>query len=67
MNQQDIGRFAFEGPAFRATGMADVRVAQAPRLGEHTREIGRDLLGLDDAELDRLIGIGALEEAQPSD
>jgi formyl-CoA transferase len=61
VEQQDLGWIAFEGPCFRASGMSDVRVAQAPRLGEHTREIGRELLGLGDAELEALIGAGTLE------
>ena len=55
------GRMAFEGPAFRATGTQDVVLYQAPRLGEHTREICQNLLRLDDATIDRLIAEGALE------
>ena len=52
---------AFEGPAFRATGTRDVMLKQAPRLGEHTREICRNLLRLDAATIDKLIADGALE------
>jgi crotonobetainyl-CoA:carnitine CoA-transferase CaiB-like acyl-CoA transferase len=63
--QQDIGRISMEGPCFQATGMADADIRQAPRLGEHTREIARTLLGLADAEIDRLVAAGALEEFQP--
>lgn len=61
LEQQDAGRMPFEGPAFEATGMSDVNLFQAPKLGEHTREICRDLLGMADAEIDRLLGCGALE------
>jgi crotonobetainyl-CoA:carnitine CoA-transferase CaiB-like acyl-CoA transferase len=61
IDQQDAGRMAFEGPAFRATGTQDVALRQAPRLGEHTREICRNLLRLDPATIDRLIAEGALE------
>ncbi len=62
--QQDLGRIAFEGPCFRGTGMLDVDIRQAPRLGEHTREICRELLGMSEAESLRLLATGALEEAR---
>lgn len=61
IDQQDAGRIAFEGPAFRATGTQDVVLRQAPKLGEHTREICQNLLRLDEATIDRLIAEGALE------
>ena len=67
LDQQDAGRMCFEGPAFRADGMSDIALFQAPRLGEHTREIGRRLLGLDDAEIARLVADGVLEVAVESD
>jgi crotonobetainyl-CoA:carnitine CoA-transferase CaiB-like acyl-CoA transferase len=51
-----------EGPAFAATGMPSPRAMPAPALGEHTREICRDVLGLDDAAVDALVAAGALEE-----
>ena len=63
MDQQVTGRIAMEGPAFRATGTRDIVLYQAPRLGEHTREICRSLLALDDAAIDKLIADGALEVA----
>ena len=34
---------------------------RAPMLGEHTREVLRDVLGMDDAEIDRLDAAGILE------
>jgi crotonobetainyl-CoA:carnitine CoA-transferase CaiB-like acyl-CoA transferase len=61
IDQQVCGRMAFEGPAFRATGTRDVVLRQAPRHGEHTREICKDLLRLDDATIDKLVADGALE------
>jgi crotonobetainyl-CoA:carnitine CoA-transferase CaiB-like acyl-CoA transferase len=61
IDQQITGRIAFEGPAFRASGTQDVVTKQAPRLGEHTREICRDLLRLDAATIDRMIADGAIE------
>ncbi|HZO08256.1 MAG TPA: hypothetical protein VFC77_02675, partial [Myxococcota bacterium] len=50
-----------EGPAFRASGMSDVQVFQAPLLGQHTREICRDQAGLSDAEIEKLVAAGTLE------
>ncbi len=61
IDQQVVGKMAFEGPAFRATGTQDLVIKQAPRHGQHTREICRNLLRLDDATIDRLIADGALE------
>jgi len=61
IEQQDLGYIAMEGPAFRASGMSDVRIFQAPRVGEHTREICRGLLGMTEDEIERLIADGALE------
>jgi len=61
IEQQDLGWICLEGPAFRASGMADVHVAQAPKLGEHTRAICRELLGLDDERIEALVAEGVLE------
>jgi crotonobetainyl-CoA:carnitine CoA-transferase CaiB-like acyl-CoA transferase len=61
VDQQDLGWIAFEGPCFEATGMTDVRVFQAPKTGEHTRAISRDLLGLSKDETEALIEAGVLE------
>jgi crotonobetainyl-CoA:carnitine CoA-transferase CaiB-like acyl-CoA transferase len=61
LEQQGVGWMAFEGPAFRASGMQDVIVFQAPLVGEHTREIARDLLGLAPAEIEKRIAAGILE------
>jgi crotonobetainyl-CoA:carnitine CoA-transferase CaiB-like acyl-CoA transferase len=64
--QQDLGPITLEGPCFRATGMPDPVETQAPRLGEHTREICRDLLGMDTHEIERLVQTGALEVPAPA-
>ena len=61
IDQQDNGWMAFEGPCFKATGMSDVIVFQAPKIGEHTREIASSLLGLSEEETESLIGEGVLE------
>jgi crotonobetainyl-CoA:carnitine CoA-transferase CaiB-like acyl-CoA transferase len=60
-DQQGLGWMAMEGPAFHASGMADVFITQAPWIGEHTRAIARDLLGLEAAEIDQKIAAGILE------
>jgi crotonobetainyl-CoA:carnitine CoA-transferase CaiB-like acyl-CoA transferase len=54
----------FEGPAFHATSIAEPIVAPAPGLGEHTREICRTLLGIDEAEISKLVAEGVLEESE---
>lgn len=61
LDQQGVGWMAFEGPVFRSTGMPDVQFFQAPLIGEHSREIARDLLGLSSKEIDDLVGRGILE------
>jgi len=61
LDQQVIGWMAMEGPCFRASGMSDVNLFQAPLVGEHTRAIARDVLGLSDAEIQRQIDAGVLE------
>ncbi|MEM7413677.1 MAG: CoA transferase [Myxococcota bacterium] len=65
IDQQVIGRMAFEGPAFAASGISEIQEFQAPLSGEHTREICREL-GVDDAEVERLLALGALEEPKPA-
>jgi crotonobetainyl-CoA:carnitine CoA-transferase CaiB-like acyl-CoA transferase len=61
VRQQDLADIIFEGPCFYGTGMTDAIIFQAPRLGEHTREVCSELLGMSDAEIDDLLARGALE------
>ena len=61
MDQPGLGPMWLEGPAYRATGMPDPIVAPAPGLGQHTREIAGDLLGLTTGEIDALLARGVLE------
>ena len=65
LDQQDTGWMAFEGPCFKATGMSDVVVFQAPKVGEHTREIAGSLLGLSQQETESLVAAGVLEVPKP--
>jgi crotonobetainyl-CoA:carnitine CoA-transferase CaiB-like acyl-CoA transferase len=61
----ELGRFSLEGPCWSASAMADADVRTSPKLGEHTREIARELLGLSDAEIEKLVAAGALEDPPP--
>lgn len=61
VDQPGHARMWLEGPAFHATGIPEPLVAPAPLMGEHTREIAVQLLGLDDADVDKLIDAGVLE------
>ena len=61
VDQQELGWMAFEGPCFKATGMTDPVITQAPKVGEHTREIAEELLGLSVEETEALVEAGAIE------
>lgn len=54
-----IGDMAVAGPPFRIDGERPV-LRPAPLLGEHTHAIARELLGLDDEEIERLVAEGVL-------
>ena len=51
----------FDGPGFTGSRMGPVRIEQAPMIGEHTREICRDLIGMDEEEIERLVANVSLE------
>jgi crotonobetainyl-CoA:carnitine CoA-transferase CaiB-like acyl-CoA transferase len=53
-----IGPIRQQAPFPRFAGDEPVAPTGAPRLGEHTRAVLSDLLGVDDAELDRLADEG---------
>lgn len=62
VHQDLIGtdRVTFDGPAFASDAIAPVVIRQAPRLGEHSRDIAADL-GLDADTIVRLLDDGVLE------
>lgn len=62
VDQQGLTTMLLEGPGFLGSDMPEVIVTQAPWLGEHTREIARERLGIDDAEIERLVADGVLED-----
>ncbi len=55
-----IGELTIARPPFRLSGEEPPELRRPPLLGEHTVEIARDLLGLSDAEIDRLAVAGVL-------
>lgn len=63
VEQPGVGPMIFEGPAFHATSIAEPLVAPAPALGEHTREICRTILQIEDAQVSQLVADGVLEES----
>jgi crotonobetainyl-CoA:carnitine CoA-transferase CaiB-like acyl-CoA transferase len=54
------GAMRQQAPFPRFAGEPVVAPTGAPRLGEHTREVLAELLGLDDAELDALHAEGVV-------
>jgi crotonobetainyl-CoA:carnitine CoA-transferase CaiB-like acyl-CoA transferase len=65
IEQPGVGPLVLDGPAFRGDLMVGPDIRPAPDLGEHTRQIARDLLGIDGAEVDRLLAAGVLETTPP--
>jgi crotonobetainyl-CoA:carnitine CoA-transferase CaiB-like acyl-CoA transferase len=51
-----------EGPPFLGSDLPEPIVGPAPLLGEHTRDVARELLGLSDAEIQALIDEGVIED-----
>jgi crotonobetainyl-CoA:carnitine CoA-transferase CaiB-like acyl-CoA transferase len=50
----DVGEHAYNGLPWRFAGAPSRTHRPSPRLGEHSREILKERLGLSDAEIDRL-------------
>ncbi len=61
ITQPGSGPMVLEGTPFQASDLPPPIVGPAPLLGEHTREIARERLGLSDAEIDALLEEGVLE------
>jgi crotonobetainyl-CoA:carnitine CoA-transferase CaiB-like acyl-CoA transferase len=61
IDQPGVGSIALEGGAFEGTAMVGPDIRPAPGLGQHTYEVCRTLLGMTDADVDRLIAAGVLE------
>ena len=52
----------FEGTTLWGAGLPERMVGPAPQLGEHTRDVARELLGLSEADIEALIAEGVLED-----
>ncbi len=52
-----------EGPGFHGSTMADAITTPAPFLGEHSRRILVERLGMADAAVDALVAAGVVVEA----
>ena len=65
IEQPGIGPIVLEGTPFRGSDLPRPIATPAPKLGEHTREIARQDLGLSDAEVEELIEQGVLEDPPP--
>jgi crotonobetainyl-CoA:carnitine CoA-transferase CaiB-like acyl-CoA transferase len=49
------GKRLYPGIPFRMSGASGMQSTPAPTLGEHTEEIARDILGLSEDEISRLL------------
>lgn len=58
-----IGGYPVTGPPVKFSATASSVRLSAPKLGEHTREILNERLGLDVSELDRLDATGVIKAA----
>jgi len=65
LEQPPIGRIVVEGTPFRGSDLPRPIATPAPQLGEHTREIAREDLGLSDEEIEDLVARGVLEDPPP--
>jgi crotonobetainyl-CoA:carnitine CoA-transferase CaiB-like acyl-CoA transferase len=62
MEQPGMDARLVENGPFRATHVPEPEIRPAPGMGEHTREIATELLGLDAEQIDALLGQGVLQE-----
>ena len=60
LEHEHLGPLRFEHYAIRVAGAPPELRTPGPHLGEHTREVLGQLLGLPDAEIDRLAAAGVL-------
>ncbi|MCP5068385.1 MAG: CoA transferase [bacterium] len=60
--QPDYEALMLEGPSFLGSDLPEVVTEPAPRLGQHTREVASELLGLSKAEIEALIEEKVIED-----
>jgi benzylsuccinate CoA-transferase BbsF subunit len=61
ISDPEIGETETTGPQFRLSVTPHVETRAAPRIGDSTKEILRDICGLSDEEITRLEGVGIVE------
>jgi benzylsuccinate CoA-transferase BbsF subunit len=61
LEHAEMGRLDYNGPAYRFERTPSRLTSAAPLLGEHTDEVMRTVVGLDDAEIERLHADGVLQ------
>ena len=59
--KEDLGRHPVQRSEFRLSRAPAARNWPTPLIGEHTRQVCRDILGMSDAEIEPLIAEGVLE------
>jgi crotonobetainyl-CoA:carnitine CoA-transferase CaiB-like acyl-CoA transferase len=59
---RDIGEMKMTGRPIKFPGAAQVPLSAPPALGEHTREVLHDLLGVTEADLKRLAAAGVINK-----
>jgi crotonobetainyl-CoA:carnitine CoA-transferase CaiB-like acyl-CoA transferase len=60
-----LGRVLMPGPVLHLRGYDGPRYDGVPRIGEHSRAILSDWIGLSESELDELQAAGVMGQAQP--
>ena len=61
LDHPEMGRTVYNAPPFRISEMGETPLFAAPLLGQHTDEVLRDLLALDDGRIAELRADGALK------
>ena len=60
LDHPEMGPSIYNAPPFRMTGVKETPHSPAPLLGEHTDSVLRDLLGIEEADIEALRNDGAL-------
>jgi crotonobetainyl-CoA:carnitine CoA-transferase CaiB-like acyl-CoA transferase len=63
LDQPGVGPVILEGPGFHGSTITDAITTPAPFLGQHSRRILVERLGLDDATVDELVRTGVVVES----
>ena len=61
LDQEGLGLLTMAGPCFTGSGMGPPALSAAPLIGQHTRRVCVNDLGMDPDRVEDLISAGALE------